>query len=226
VPKSSSLIRACAAALVCGGVVVLSGCAVSTGNPNEARGEVLFVQTCGSCHVLTAAGTGGTQGPDLDAAFAESRANGMDSDTIEGVVAEQIANPRPSVETNPLISMPADIVTGEDAEDVAAYVARVAGVPGVAPPPFELPDYFVKNCGSCHVLADAATSGTIGPDLDEVLPGQSMADIEASIVEPSAEISPGYQDLMPASFGQSLQPDQLTELVEYLVSAVGGGPGE
>jgi mono/diheme cytochrome c family protein len=26
---------------------------------------------------------------------------------------------------------------------------------------------FVKNCGGCHVLQDAATAGTVGPDLDD-----------------------------------------------------------
>ena len=27
-------------------------------------------------------------------------------------------------------------------------------------------ELFVKNCGSCHTLRDAATTGQIGPDLD------------------------------------------------------------
>jgi cytochrome c6 len=28
-------------------------------------------------------------------------------------------------------------------------------------------EYFVQACGGCHTLADAGTSGTIGPDLDD-----------------------------------------------------------
>jgi mono/diheme cytochrome c family protein len=28
-------------------------------------------------------------------------------------------------------------------------------------------ELFTKNCGSCHVLADAATVGTVGPSLDD-----------------------------------------------------------
>ena len=61
----------------------------------------------------------------------------MDSDTIAGVVKAQVENPRPST-NNPSVSMPADLVTGEDLEDVASYVASVAGAPGIKGP--QLPD--------------------------------------------------------------------------------------
>jgi mono/diheme cytochrome c family protein len=32
---------------------------------------------------------------------------------------------------------------------------------------------FTQNCGGCHVLADAGTSGQVGPNLDELKPDQS-----------------------------------------------------
>ena len=91
-----------------------------------ANGKELFIGegTCGACHKLERAGTKGTQGPSLDAAFAEARRAGMNSETVEGIVQRQIAHPR----RNSI--MPADLVTGDDAEDVAAYVAEAAGVPG------------------------------------------------------------------------------------------------
>ena len=66
----------------------------------------------------------------------------MDQDTIEGVVQSQIENPRTISEDNPNYDwtfMPADLVTGKDAEDVAAYVASVAGVPGIEPPALGMP---------------------------------------------------------------------------------------
>ena len=60
------------------------------------RGRDLFAVGCGNCHTLTEARSNGALGPDLDAAFAQARADGMDQDTIEGVVEDQIAHPPPS----------------------------------------------------------------------------------------------------------------------------------
>lgn len=95
-------------------------------SPDLVNGKTLFVGkgTCGSCHTLARADTKGTQGPNLDDAFAEARRDGMNEDTVEGVVKRQIAHPRRDS------IMPADLVTGDDARDVAAYVAMVAGEPG------------------------------------------------------------------------------------------------
>src|SRR5262249_2858149 len=53
-------------------------------------------------------------------------------------------------------------------------------------------------CGSCHTLADAATTGTTGPDLDKVLKGQTPAFIKQSILQPDAQIAKGYgKGIMP-----------------------------
>jgi mono/diheme cytochrome c family protein len=107
-------------------VVVLAGCSAKGGgsNADELKGKQLFVQHCGSCHVLAHAGTKGTTGPDLDAAFARARQDGFGSPAIRGIVNKQILFPnREGV-------MPAKIVTGQDAQDVAAYVGKVAAVPG------------------------------------------------------------------------------------------------
>jgi plastocyanin len=93
-------------------------------NPDVVHGKELFVQKCGSCHVLARANTRGVQGPSLDAAFAAARADGLGEGTIEGVVQDQIAQTRRGS------IMPEGLVTGQDAKDVAAYVALVAGVPG------------------------------------------------------------------------------------------------
>jgi plastocyanin len=94
--------------------------------PDLVNGKELFVGegTCGSCHALARAGTKGTQGPDLDQAFAQARNDGMNDATIEGIVLDQIAHPRRGS------IMPADLVTGDDARDVAAYVGEAAGEPG------------------------------------------------------------------------------------------------
>ena len=108
---------------------------------------------------MAQAGTTAQIGPNLDDAFAAARAAGEGGDTIEGIVEAQVEFPRPSND-NPAVSMPADIVTGQDLEDVAAYVGtlrrrarrgaarRSPGGPGA--------QVFANNgCGGCHTLAAA-----------------------------------------------------------------------
>jgi mono/diheme cytochrome c family protein len=107
--------------------LAMSGC--GSGQDKSAdlvNGKKLFIGegTCGSCHALQRAGTKGTQGPNLDAAFENARQKGFGDSVIEGVVRDQIANPRRGS------IMKADLVTGDDRRDVAAYVASVAGLPG------------------------------------------------------------------------------------------------
>ena len=84
--------------------------------------------------------------------------------TIEQVVRDQIELAVPP--------MPQNLVTGSDADAVAAYVALVAGNPSAAGPKNATSgkDIFLANCGSCHTLADAGTSGKIGPNLDQLKP--------------------------------------------------------
>ena len=86
---------------------------------NTGSGKELFVQNCGSCHTLADAGTVANVGPNLDMALGFSCKQGFAEDTIFSVVLGQIDLAAPP--------MPADIVTGQDAVDVAAYVASVAG---------------------------------------------------------------------------------------------------
>jgi cytochrome c oxidase subunit 2 len=80
------------------------------------------------------------------------------------------------------------------------------------------------NCASCHTLSDAGATGKIGPDLDKVLKGKSPAFIRTSIVNPNAFIQPGYQaNIMPQTFGKTLQPAQIQALVKYLSDVTKGG---
>ena len=102
--------------------MALSAC--GRDNTDLVNGKTQFVQKCGACHTMKRAGTKGIQGPDLDAAFVADRKVGMNSDTIEGVTLRQIQHPlRASI-------MPPDLVKGQDAKDVAAYVAMAAGAGG------------------------------------------------------------------------------------------------
>jgi len=106
-------------------------------------------------------------------------------------------------------------------------VASVAGVPGIKAPVFAPPQFFATNCGGCHTLAQAGTTGTTGPNLDTALKGMSAAEISQSISDPNAKITPGYPaGVMPQNFGQTLTPPQLQQLVAYLQQATGGGGGK
>jgi cytochrome c oxidase subunit 2 len=79
------------------------------------------------------------------------------------------------------------------------------------------PDTSATACGTCHTLADAGTTATTGPDLDKVLKGKDAAFIKESILDPNKVIAPGYQaDIMPTNFGDTLSPQQVDALVQYL----------
>jgi cytochrome c oxidase subunit 2 len=75
-------------------------------------------------------------------------------------------------------------------------------------------------CASCHTLAEANASGTVGPDLDQVLKGKDAAFIHESIVDPDAEIASGFTaGIMPAVYGDQLDDQQLADLVAFLQQA-------
>lgn len=121
-------------AVVALGVAACGGGDVSgQADANRSKGKMLFVsgadgnQSCGSCHTLLDAGTTGTVGPNLDNALGYSCAQGFEESTIYSAVLGQIDLAQGA--------MPADLVTGQDAVDVAAYVASVAGkdIPGCDP---------------------------------------------------------------------------------------------
>jgi cytochrome c oxidase subunit 2 len=76
-------------------------------------------------------------------------------------------------------------------------------------------------CASCHTLADAGATGTTGPNLDEVVPKLSDAEIKSSIETPDAKITPGYQPGIMPQFGESLSPAQVNALVKYVKEVAG-----
>jgi cytochrome c oxidase subunit 2 len=72
-------------------------------------------------------------------------------------------------------------------------------------------------CGGCHKLADAGTSGGVGPQLDAVLKGKDAAFIRESILNPNAEIAKGFNaDIMPGNYKQLLSKPEVDALVKYL----------
>jgi plastocyanin len=116
-------------------VVALTGCELKDDGDNLVNGKTLFVDRCARCHALARANAAGVIGPDLDQAWQRAEQDGMGRSTYEGIVHQQILHPNQNPQVDPATGevqelMPADLVTGEDAQDVAAYVASAAAAPG------------------------------------------------------------------------------------------------
>jgi cbb3-type cytochrome c oxidase subunit III len=196
------------------------------------EGKAQFVQKCGSCHALNRAGTQGNTGPNLDDSFAAALADGMDRDTVKGIVESQIAHPRKSS------TMPAGLVKGQLAADVASYVAYASGRTGEdqgALAEAGLGDaktgeqiFTAAGCGGCHTFGAAGSQANIGPNLDELAaaagdrkPGTSAEDyVRESILQPQEFQVEGFGGAMPSYEGR-LSDKQLDALTEYLLNPGG-----
>jgi plastocyanin len=154
--------------------IVLSACSAQSGS-GEAdliAGKRLFVQKCGSCHVLNRAQTKGTTGPDLDAAFAQAVKDGLERSGIRGAVHGWILHP------NPESPMPAKLVKGQDAHDVAAYVARSAAAGG-------------KDAGLLATAVRAPGSGRPAVEKDGTLQIDADPNGQLAFVTNRAQAKPG-----------------------------------
>jgi cytochrome c oxidase subunit 2 len=224
------VVRGGAAVLICATALLAAGCGtggiVKGGDP--AKGGTLFVKgangkpSCASCHTLKAAGAKGVVGPNLDDAFAYDRQQGYQDSTITQVVRDQIeiAGGR----------MPANLVTGTDADDVAAYVAACAGVekpsssctvtgaagpalPGLAGKGQKL--YASLSCVSCHTTDGSKGTGPSFKGLfgrsTKLTTGQTvtanMAYLLESIRDPDKQIVQGYS---PGIMSSAIKPGSVS----------------
>jgi cbb3-type cytochrome c oxidase subunit III len=179
------LAGACAALIA---ALAATGCGTTgladAGAGDTTRGKELFKQKCGQCHTLADAGTAGVIGPNLDDAFRQTRADGLGVGTIQSVVRGQISY---AIEEPPtgLPGMPQNLVEGDDADSVAAYVASVASLPvredagtaaGVGGKgSMDGKAIFAEaGCGGCHTLKAAGASGNVGPNLDDAKPPKDL----------------------------------------------------
>lgn len=216
------------AACVAAVALALSGCGTGgyTSQGSQGAGKQLFTTACGGCHTLAAAGTAGTVGPNLDDAFAQAREAGMTSATFTQVLAGQIRFPIEVTSTG-APGMPGvgttlpecDDVEGDAfcvqdqdqaVDDIAVYVGAVAGTGVTAERPTDGPSIFATTCGSCHTLADAGTTGAVGPNLDDATPSKDL------VVD---RVTNG-RGAMP-SFKDSLDAAQIQAVADYVSSAAG-----
>jgi len=222
--SSRGLAGACAALIA---ALAATGCGTTglseAGTGDTTRGKELFKEKCGQCHVLADAGTVGVIGPNLDDAFRQSRADGLGEGTIRSVVRGQISYPVEEPTTG-LPGMPADIVTGDDAESVAAYVASVSALPVRAEPGAVAGGgaqggeadgkaiFAEAGCGSCHTLAAADATGNVGPNLDDTKPPKDL------VVDRVTNGKGG----MPA-FKDSYSAEQIAAVADFVSENAGKG---
>jgi len=82
----------------------------------------------------------------------------------------------------------------------------------------------VGGCGSCHTFTPAGSSGKVGPDLDKLADyaqkaGQPLVQFTQSAITspPPSYVPPGFPtNVMPTTFGTTLKPQQLADLVAFL----------
>lgn len=93
--------------------------------------KTLFQTNCGNCHALYAAETDGNFGPNLDEQLAPTGPPAVGTEAgdsaIEGTSERVLAAIENGFQGNDRGRMPAGILTGAQAEEVAEYVATVAG---------------------------------------------------------------------------------------------------
>jgi cbb3-type cytochrome c oxidase subunit III len=225
VSLTRNTVRPLLAALVAA-LVALPLAACGRDEPDLSNGKAMFTQKCGSCHALERAGTQGQTGPDLDDAFRSALQSGMTRETVEGIVNKQILHPRANSQ------MPAGLVKGEDADDVAAYVAFAAerrgqdagalAQAGLAGATTGEQIFTAAGCAGCHALSKAGANGTIGPSLDDLasspgIQGNPEDFVRESLLDPDAVIADGFSAGVMPSFEGKLSDKQLQALVQYLL---------
>jgi mono/diheme cytochrome c family protein len=232
--------------------LVLAGCAGAAesdeiATADLANGKTLFVNgkegrpACGSCHVLADAGTQGQVGPNLDHAFGFAREQGFDESSFFDVTLDMIDLAAPP--------MPTDLVTGQDAIDVAAYVAAVAGtgIAGVEPPQVAVAgetgaggaetggaETGGAETGGAETGGGAAAEGksiftsagcsgchTLSDAGATGTVGPSLDESSITLEDAIATITNGRGGVMPP-FKDQLSEEQIRAVAEYIVQARGG----
>jgi mono/diheme cytochrome c family protein len=223
---------------------------VSKANKQIYHGAVLFSERCAGCHTLYAAGTHGSA-PNIRTAQAISGPNfNVRCERPITRVLYAIINGGFSG-----AYMPQNVVVGQDAIDVAKFVATYAGAKapkqigvvncdrraiGQLPPPSStttsttttttaagggssstavsvaagMKVFNTVGCASCHTLAAAGSTGTVGPNLDQLKPSDALVTHQV--------INGGGG--MPA-FGSTLSKSQIASVALY-VSSVAGKPAK
>jgi mono/diheme cytochrome c family protein len=205
------------------GLILVVGTGCGTGGSAKGgdanRGRTLFLSQgrCASCHTLADARSKGEVGPNLDHAFEAAKGEGFKESTIRNVVLDQIRYPTKGS------GMPADLLHGSDAQDVAAYVARCAAstdktaCPGTAPAGGGGKGLYASlGCQGCHSLDGSPSTGPTFKGLfgskSKLTNGQTVtadgAYLLESILDPDKQIVQGFQ---PGVMSAVIKKGQVSE---------------
>jgi mono/diheme cytochrome c family protein len=198
---------------------------------------------CLICHKITE--TGNERGPDLRGVGgrAATRVAGKSAEeyvteslltpgayVVEGYPPIMPAAAVPPADLTPtelkavvafLQSMGGEVTAHVTEEDVAAAAVKKASAVGGTSP--EVAYLTLHGCVTCHDLTGEARQ--VGPPLTTVASRLSADEIRQSIVDPDAVLSPGYpKGLMPTTLAKDLKPEEIDQLVRYVVK-LGGAKG-
>ena len=123
-------------------------------------------------------------------------------DTVEGTTTTETTTETTETETETTTT-----------ETTATETEPTETTPAVEGDPVAGKEVFLGSsaCGGCHTLADAGSTGAVGPNLDESMPTYELA---------LDRVTNG-QGGMP-SFSSSLSEQQIADVAAYVSSASGG----
>jgi mono/diheme cytochrome c family protein len=123
--------------------------------------------------------------------------------TIAGCGGEEEASPTPDTITGTDTETTDEETTDEETTDETETDGGEGGGDPAAGK-----SIFTEDCGSCHTLADAGTSGTVGPNLDDSQPSH---DLVVDRVTNGRGVMPAFQD--------TLSEDEIQNVAAYVVQA-------
>jgi len=123
------------------------------------------------------------------------------------------------------VTVTADDIAASAGGDEAAGGAPPAGEGGAVATASDPRQLMTElGCLACHQLGGEGNA--VGPALDDVGARRDAEYIRESILDPTAQASPGYEaltSLMPPNFGEQMTAAQLEALVQFLAAQRGGG---
>lgn len=174
-------------------------------------------------------------GPNLDDAFASDKAQGFSEQTMADIVRGQIAYPEAPMPANLVRGAQADAIavyiakcsgnpncgvtaattpppttgstTGSTTTPTATTPSAGGGLAGVAA---GKQVFASAGCGNCHTLKDAGSTGTVGPNLDQLKP--ATARIVLQVTNGGAIMPP---------FKSTLSAAQIQAVAKYVSSVAG-----
>ena len=180
---------------------------------------------CGACHTFN--GTTGKTGPELI---------NVVQDKGRPYVKDSILNPSAALAAGHANLMPQTLgfsLSDTEVESIVDYLenpaaAGTTSAAGTTPAPAGPPDGKAlaqsAGCVACHsidgsVLVGPTWKGLFGHEVELEGGATVTADdayLQESIVNPAAQIVKGFPNVMPAVYAQSLKPDEIAAIIEYI----------